>query len=173
MTASTRHTARESGPCARKAPVPVGVWQDAFHRRSHAYSGVCAPRVLVCALQVAPESSGRVGRRSARYSWSRSNISVQVRGAAYRATRAVSRCIGASETIRVIPPWQLSTHGLLAGPAIERLDASPIEKLFMTDSVETQPVEFSHKVEIVSVAGLFAEAIRRIARRESISVLFS
>jgi len=28
------------------------------------------------------------------------------------------------------------THGLLAGPAIERLDASPIEKLFMTDSVE-------------------------------------
>jgi ribose-phosphate pyrophosphokinase len=31
------------------------------------------------------------------------------------------------------------THGLLAGPAIERLDASPIEKLFMTDSVETQP----------------------------------
>jgi hypothetical protein len=34
------------------------------------------------------------------------------------------------------------THGLLTGPAIERLDASPIEKLFMTDSVETQPVEF-------------------------------
>ncbi len=65
------------------------------------------------------------------------------------------------------------THGLLAGPAIERLDESPIEKLFMTDSVETQPVEFSHKVEVVSVAGLFGEAIRRIARRESISVLFS
>jgi ribose-phosphate pyrophosphokinase len=65
------------------------------------------------------------------------------------------------------------THGLLAGPAIERLDASPIEKLFMTDSVETQPVEFSQKVEIVSVAGLFGEAIRRIARRESISVLFT
>ncbi len=65
------------------------------------------------------------------------------------------------------------THGLLAGAAIERLDASPIVKLFMTDTVETHPVAFSSKVEVVSVAGLFAEAIRRIARRESISVLFS
>ncbi len=65
------------------------------------------------------------------------------------------------------------SHGLLAGPAIERLDASPIERLFMTDSVETQPVELPSKVEVVSVAGLFGEAIRRIARRESISVLFT
>ncbi|MGA2210136.1 MAG: ribose-phosphate pyrophosphokinase [Acidimicrobiales bacterium] len=64
------------------------------------------------------------------------------------------------------------SHGLLAGPAIERLDSSPIERLFMTDSVETQPLGLSAKVEIVSVAGLFGEAIRRIARRESISVLF-
>jgi len=64
------------------------------------------------------------------------------------------------------------SHGLLAGPAIERLDSSPIERLFMTDSVETQPLGLSAKVEIVSVANLFGEAIRRIARRESISVLF-
>jgi ribose-phosphate pyrophosphokinase len=64
------------------------------------------------------------------------------------------------------------SHGLLAGPAIERLDASPIERLFMSDSVETQPLGLSSKVEVVSVAGLFGEAIRRIARRESISVLF-
>jgi ribose-phosphate pyrophosphokinase len=64
------------------------------------------------------------------------------------------------------------SHGLLAGDATERLEASPIERLFMTDSVETQPVPLSPKVEVVSVAGLFGEAIRRIARRESISVLF-
>ncbi|CAN5814137.1 hypothetical protein BH23ACT2_BH23ACT2_03750 [soil metagenome] len=64
------------------------------------------------------------------------------------------------------------THGLLAGPAMARLDDSPIERLFITDSVETQPTELSDKVEIVSVAGLFGEAIRRISRRESISVLF-
>jgi ribose-phosphate pyrophosphokinase len=65
------------------------------------------------------------------------------------------------------------SHGLLAGPAIERLEASPIEKLIMTDSVETQPVGLPHNAEVVSVAGLFGEAIRRISRRESISVLFT
>jgi ribose-phosphate pyrophosphokinase len=64
------------------------------------------------------------------------------------------------------------THGLLAGEANARLEASPIERLFMTDSVETQPVPLSPKIEVVPVAGLFGEAIRRIARRESISVLF-
>jgi ribose-phosphate pyrophosphokinase len=64
------------------------------------------------------------------------------------------------------------SHGLLAGPANTRLDDSPIERLFITDSVETQPTDLSPKVEVVSVAGLFGEAIIRIARRESISVLF-
>jgi ribose-phosphate pyrophosphokinase len=43
----------------------------------------------------------------------------------------------------------------------------------VTNSVETQPVELPLKVEVVSVAGLFGEAIRRIAQRESISVLFT
>lgn len=65
------------------------------------------------------------------------------------------------------------THGLLTGPAIKRLDDSPIERLFMTDSVETHPDGLPEKVEVVPVAGLFGEAIRRIARRESVSVLFS
>ena len=64
------------------------------------------------------------------------------------------------------------SHGLLAGSATERLAASPIRKLFTTDTVETQPTALSDKVEVISVAGLFGEAIRRIARRESISVLF-
>ena len=64
------------------------------------------------------------------------------------------------------------SHALLTGPANERLDASPIRRLLTTDSVETQPAGLSGKVEVVSVAGLFAEAIRRIAARESVSVLF-
>jgi ribose-phosphate pyrophosphokinase len=65
------------------------------------------------------------------------------------------------------------THGLMAGRARETLDASPIRRLFITDSVETQPGELSDKIEIVSVSPLFGEAIRRIAQRESISVLFN
>jgi ribose-phosphate pyrophosphokinase len=70
------------------------------------------------------------------------------------------------------PIYAAVTHGLLVGPAAGRLARSPIERLFITDTVETQPVALHERVEVVSVAGLFGEAIRRIARRESISVLF-
>ena len=64
------------------------------------------------------------------------------------------------------------THGLMAGDARRTLDDSAIVRLLMTDSVETHPGELSDKIEVVSIAGLFGEAIRRIAQRESISVLF-
>jgi ribose-phosphate pyrophosphokinase len=69
--------------------------------------------------------------------------------------------------------YAVVSHGLLTESAVERLETSPIQRLFMTDSVETQPAALSAKVEVVSVAGLFGEAIRRIARRESVSVLFT
>jgi ribose-phosphate pyrophosphokinase len=55
---------------------------------------------------------------------------------------------------------------------MERLEQSPIRNLLVTDSIETQPVVLSSKVQVVSVAPLFGEAIRRIHKRESISVLF-
>ncbi len=64
------------------------------------------------------------------------------------------------------------SHCLLSQTAIDRLNDSPIEKLLITNSVEPQQFDLPPKVEVVSVAGLFGEAIRRIARRESISVLF-
>jgi ribose-phosphate pyrophosphokinase len=64
------------------------------------------------------------------------------------------------------------THGVFAEGSMERLDGSPIERLIVTDSIETQPVELSSKVTVISVAPLFAEAIARIHGRESISVLF-
>ena len=64
------------------------------------------------------------------------------------------------------------SHGVFSEGSMDRLDASPIERLVVTDSIETQPVEFSSKVEVVSVAPLFGEAIQRIHDRESISVLF-
>jgi ribose-phosphate pyrophosphokinase len=43
----------------------------------------------------------------------------------------------------------------------------------MTDSIETQPVVLSEQIQVVSVAPLLGEAIRRIHNRESVSVLFS
>jgi ribose-phosphate pyrophosphokinase len=64
------------------------------------------------------------------------------------------------------------THGVFAEGSMERIERSAIECLFVTDSIETQPVEFCDKIEVVPVAPLFGEAIRRIHQRESISVLF-
>lgn len=65
------------------------------------------------------------------------------------------------------------THGVFTGKAMQRLDGSAIEALYVTDSVENSPVTLSQRVKIVSVAPLFAEAISRIHRRESLSILFS
>jgi len=64
------------------------------------------------------------------------------------------------------------SHGIFSEGSMDKIGGSPIIKLIVTDSVETQPISFSDKVETVSVAPLFGEAIRRIHNRESISVLF-
>jgi ribose-phosphate pyrophosphokinase len=64
------------------------------------------------------------------------------------------------------------SHGVFSKGSMERLEQSPIRNLLVTDSIETQPVVLSSKVQVVSVAPLFGEAIRRIHKRESISVLF-
>jgi len=71
-----------------------------------------------------------------------------------------------------IAVYAMVSHGVFTPGSMERLDSSPIERILVTDSIETQPVTLSRKIEIVSVAPLFGEAIRRIHNRESISVLF-
>ncbi len=64
------------------------------------------------------------------------------------------------------------THGAFSDGSMERIMASPIERLLITDSIETQTTTFCEKIEVISVAPLFAEAIRRIHYHASISVLF-
>lgn len=68
--------------------------------------------------------------------------------------------------------YAMVSHGVLTEGSIERIEASPIKKLIITDTVENQPVQFSDKIEVVSAAPLFGEAIRRIHYRESISEMF-
>jgi ribose-phosphate pyrophosphokinase len=64
------------------------------------------------------------------------------------------------------------THGVFAPGAMAAIDASPISRIYCTDTIETQPEPLSERVRVVPVAPLFAEAIRRIHNRESISSLF-
>jgi len=62
------------------------------------------------------------------------------------------------------------THGLLSGPAYDRIEASPIEKLIITDTI---PLERpSESIEVVTVSNLFAKAIRHIYTDRSVSTLF-
>lgn len=64
------------------------------------------------------------------------------------------------------------SHGVFTQENMQVLHESPIDLLFVTNTVEPQAPKLSPKIEVVSVAPLFGEAIRRIHQRESISVLF-
>ena len=63
------------------------------------------------------------------------------------------------------------THALLSGPAYDRIETSALERLIVTDTIPLQ--RESDKVEVISVAPLFADAIHRIYTDESISTLFA
>ena len=66
-----------------------------------------------------------------------------------------------------------ATHGVLSGPAIDRLNASGIEKLVVTNSIpQHERMARCKKIEVLSLASLLAEAIRRIHFGESVSSLF-
>jgi len=65
-----------------------------------------------------------------------------------------------------------TTHAVLSGPAIERLEKSPIEELIVTDTLLISPEKKMEKMTILSVASLFGEAILRIHDERSVSTLF-
>ena len=65
-----------------------------------------------------------------------------------------------------------ATHAVLSGEAIERIKKSAIEKLIFTDTIPLSAEKNIDKIEQVSIAPLFAEAIRRIHGEESISGMF-
>ncbi|MFV9505543.1 MAG: ribose-phosphate diphosphokinase [Oscillochloridaceae bacterium umkhey_bin13] len=68
--------------------------------------------------------------------------------------------------------YAMVSHGVLTLGSTERIEASPLKRLFITDTIETQPVTLSPKIEVVSIAPLLAEAIRRIHTHESVSGMF-
>ena len=65
-----------------------------------------------------------------------------------------------------------ATHGLLVGPAIERLKAAPISTVAITDTIPLRPEAMLPKIKVLSVAALLGQAIKRIHRNESVSGLF-
>jgi ribose-phosphate pyrophosphokinase len=65
------------------------------------------------------------------------------------------------------------THGVLSGPAVERIEKSPMKSLVITDTIEpTEATRKAKNIRIVPVAPLFGQAILNIANGTSVSSLF-
>ncbi|KAK1768476.1 phosphoribosyltransferase-like protein [Phialemonium atrogriseum] len=69
--------------------------------------------------------------------------------------------------------YALITHGIMSGDAIARINASALDKVIVTNSVpQDEHRALCPKLEVLDVAPIFAEAIRRVHHGESLSVLF-
>ncbi len=66
----------------------------------------------------------------------------------------------------------IATHPVLSGKSIERLEQSPIEKVIVSDTILMPENKLFDKLEIISIAEIFAETIKRINSGESVSSLF-
>jgi ribose-phosphate pyrophosphokinase len=68
--------------------------------------------------------------------------------------------------------YACATHGVLSGPAIDRLEKSQIEELVITNTIPLGPKAECRKIRVLSVAPLLGEAIKRIHFQDSVSSLF-
>jgi ribose-phosphate pyrophosphokinase len=66
-----------------------------------------------------------------------------------------------------------ATHGVLSGPAVQRIEESPLEQVVVTNSIApSAETRASKKIRYISIARLLGEAIRRIHNSDSVSSLF-
>lgn len=69
--------------------------------------------------------------------------------------------------------FAVATHPILSGPAIERIEDSPIEQLWVTDTIPlNEKAKKCSKIKVISVASVVSEAIQRIYGNDSVSILF-
>ncbi len=83
---------------------------------------------------------------------------------------------GAAELVRKHGAAEIhvaATHGVFAGPAIERLRQASIDSIVVTDSIPLLPENDLPNLKILSVATILGEAIKRIHQHKSISAIFS
>ena len=66
----------------------------------------------------------------------------------------------------------IATHGVLSEPAISRLDKSRIKKIIITDTIVLNKEKLIDKLEVISVSGIFGQAVDRVHNGESVSALF-
>lgn len=91
---------------------------------------------------------------------------VDTGGSLCNAAQALIEVGGASEV------YACATHGVLSGPALERIEKSPIKELVFLDTIELPEYKKIDKIKVISTARVFAEAIERIYDDRPVSPLF-
>ena len=91
---------------------------------------------------------------------------IDTAGTLCNAAKAIVEIGGAKEV------YACATHGVLSGPAIERINESPIKELFILDTIALDESKKLDKITVVPVAPVFAEAIERIYEDKPVSPLF-
>ena len=92
---------------------------------------------------------------------------VDTAGSLCHAAQALVDVGGATEV------YACASHGVLSGPAYERIEESPIKELLFLDTIPANGEHVSDKIRYLSVADMFAEAIERIYQEVSVSKLFN
>jgi ribose-phosphate pyrophosphokinase len=68
--------------------------------------------------------------------------------------------------------YACATHGVFSGSAKDRLDQSPLKKVVVTNTLPIPEERLSGKVEVLSIASIFANTIASVFKDESVSELF-
>ncbi len=68
--------------------------------------------------------------------------------------------------------WAMATHGVLSGPAVDRLKNAPLERLILTNTVPLPPEKQLPQIEVLSVAEIIAEALSAVFDDTSVSEIF-
>ncbi len=91
---------------------------------------------------------------------------VDTAGSICHAAKALIEIGGATEV------YACATHGVLSGPALERIKESPIKEMILLDTIPEKEGASEAGIKMLPVAPVFAEAIKRIYENKAISPLF-
>ena len=91
---------------------------------------------------------------------------IDTAGTLCHAAEALIKIGGAEEV------YACASHGVLSGPAVSRVMESPIKKLWLLDTINLPESKKCDKIETLTVAPLFTEAIARVYEESSVSTLF-
>ena len=92
---------------------------------------------------------------------------IDTAGTLCNAAKAIIEVGGATEVMAC------ATHGVLSGPALQRITASYISKVVLLDTIMLPPEKLIDKINVLQVAPYFAEAIERIYENKPVSTMFS